>query len=94
MDEILDNDIMAQTMYIFQEIHVFKQQLELRKITAYLKYKFSQSSAGQIQKQDIKYYISHKFKAKSLGRSKENAGRSQGDPKFLQEKGSSKRYRR
>lgn len=25
MDEVLDNDIMAQTMYIFQEIHVFKQ---------------------------------------------------------------------
>ena len=83
MDEVLDNDIMAQTMYIFQELHVYKQQLQLKKITAYLKYKFSQSNSGQLQKQDIKYYISHKLRAKSAWsntKDNQNAAKTEGQP--------------
>jgi hypothetical protein len=60
LSQKINKDIIVSIMHIFQEINIYALELELKKITAFLKYKFSKESDRDFNAKDIKHYLSAK----------------------------------
>lgn len=58
MSSSIKQDIIVSTMDIFHEITQYSLELQLKKVTAFLKYKFTKRDDREFDAKDILHYLS------------------------------------
>lgn len=72
MQQTLENNIIPCAMQILDELSIYCQELEIKKVTLYLKFKYSQMKKGSIENRDVAYFLPYSDKLKAPTRNTSN----------------------